>query len=80
MEEQLSALGLVTNAVIYWNALYLEKVLTQITAEGIPYTNQDIESLSPLLFEHINFVGQYSFQYDKDLENGKLRALNRADS
>ena len=80
MEDQLSALGLVTNAVIYWNALYLEKVLTQITAEGIPYTNQDIESLSPLLFEHINFVGQYSFQYDKDLENGKLRALNRADS
>lgn len=54
--------------------------MTQITAEGIPYTNQDIESLSPLLFEHINFVGQYSFQYDKDLENGKLRALNRADS
>ena len=80
MEDQLSALGLVTNAVIYWNALYLEKVLTQITAEGIPYTNQDIESLSPLLFEHINFVGQYSFQYDKDLENGKLRALNSMDN
>lgn len=34
MEEQLSALGLVTNAVIYWNALYLEKFLEQIAAEG----------------------------------------------
>lgn len=78
MEEQLSALGLVTNAVIYWNALYLEKVLEQITVEGISYTDKDIERLSPLLFEHINFVGQYSFQYDKELENGKLRALNRA--
>lgn len=26
MEEQLNALGLVTNAIIYWNSLYLEKV------------------------------------------------------
>ncbi|WYJ83123.1 hypothetical protein IGL98_000373 [Enterococcus sp. DIV0840] len=53
MEEQLSALGLVTNAVIYWNALYLEKVLEQITVEGISYTNKYIRRLSPLLFEHI---------------------------
>ncbi|UYY31953.1 transposase (plasmid) [Enterococcus faecalis] len=30
MEEQLNALGLVTNAIIYWNSLYLEKVFEQM--------------------------------------------------
>lgn len=30
MEEQLNAMGLVTNAIIYWNSLYLEKVFEQM--------------------------------------------------
>ncbi|PQF88945.1 DDE transposase, partial [Enterococcus faecalis] len=33
MEEQLNALGLVTNAIIYWNSLYLEKVFEQMKKE-----------------------------------------------
>lgn len=34
MEEQLTSLSVVTNAVIYWNTLYLEKVLEQMKVEG----------------------------------------------
>ena len=30
----------------------------------------------PLLFEHINFVGKYTFQYNQGLEDGTLRPLN----
>ena len=76
MEEQLSSLGVVTNAIIYWNALYLEKVLEQMKAEGYDCIEELICKLSPLLFEHINFVGKYSFQYNQDLEDGSLRPLN----
>ena len=76
MEEQLSSLGVVTNAIIYWNALYLEKVLEQMKTEGYDCSEELICKLSPLLFEHINFVGKYSFQYNQDLEDGSLRPLN----
>ncbi len=34
MEEQLTALSIVTNAIIYWNTLYLERVIDQMRVEG----------------------------------------------
>ena len=76
MEEQLNSLSLVTNAIIYWNTLYLEKVLEQMKKEGYDYSKELISKLSPLLFEHINFVGKYTFQYNQGLEDGTLRPLN----
>ena len=50
MEEQLNSLSLVTNAIIYWNTLYLEKVLEQMKKEGFNYSKELISKLSPLLF------------------------------
>ena len=76
MEEQLNSLSLVTNAIIYWNTLYLEKVLEQMKKEGFDYSKELVSKLSPLLFEHINFVGKYTFQYNQGLEDGTLRPLN----
>ena len=76
MEEQLTALSTVTNAIIYWNTLYLERVIDQMRVEGFDCSEEKINKLSPLLFEHINFVGKYSFRYDLSLENGHLRPLN----
>ena len=80
MEEQLTSLSVVTNAVIYWNTLYLEKVLEQMKVEGYDCSEELIGKLSPLLFEHINFVGKYSFQYNQGLEDGSLRPLKTPDS
>ena len=76
MEEQLTALSLVTNAVIYWNTLYLEKVLAQMKQEGYDCSEELIGKLSPLLFEHITFVGKYTFQYNPGLKDGSLRPLH----
>lgn len=76
MEEQLTALSIVTNAIIYWNTLYLERVIDQMRVEGFDCSEEKINKLSPLLFEHINFVGKYSFRYDPSLKNGQLRPLN----
>lgn len=61
MEKQLIALSIVTNAIIYWNTLYLERVIAQMCVEGFNCSEEKIYKLSPLLFEHINFVGKYSF-------------------
>ncbi len=76
MEEQLNSLSLVTNTIIYWNTLYLEKVLVQMKEEGYHYSKEVVGKLSPLLFEHITFVGKYTFQYNHSLEDGTLRPLN----
>ncbi|HFJ5769483.1 TPA: Tn3 family transposase, partial [Enterococcus faecium] len=76
MEEQLNALGLVTNAIIYWNSLYLEKVFEQMKAEGFDCSEEMIRRQSPLISDHINFVGKYTFRYEAELSNGKLRPLN----
>lgn len=78
MEEQLNALSLVTNAIIYWNTLYLEKILAQMRIEGFNCTEELISKLSPLMSEHINFVGKYTFQYDEALKNGRLRPLDES--
>lgn len=76
MEEQLNALGLVTNAIIYWNSLYLEKVFEQMKTEGFDCSEEMMRKQSPLISDHINFVGKYSFRYEKELSNGILRPLN----
>ena len=68
MEEQLNALGLVTNAIIYWNSLYLEKVFEQIKTEGFDCSEEVLRKQFPLISDHINFVGKYSFRYEKIIE------------
>ncbi len=76
MEEQLNALSLVTNAIIYWNTVYMEAIIAKMKTEGYQCDDEMIGKLSPLMFEHINFIGQYTFQYDEALADGQLRPLD----
>ena len=41
-EDQLGALGLVVNALVLWNTLYMEAVLTQLRTEGIEVLSADV--------------------------------------
>ncbi|MBG0823619.1 Tn3 family transposase [Planomonospora sp. ID91781] len=61
MEDRLGALGLALNAVVWWNTLYLDAAVKQIRADGFPVTGEMCSRLSPIAFEHINFLGRYSF-------------------
>lgn len=61
MEDQLGALGLALNAVVWWNSLYLDAAVKQIRADGFPVTGEMCGRLSPIAFEHINFLGGYAF-------------------
>lgn len=75
-EDQLGALGLVTNAVVLWNTLYTEAVQKQLKAEGYKVKDDDAERVSPLQHGHINVLGRYSFILAESVSKGQLRPLN----
>jgi hypothetical protein len=55
----LGVLGLVLNAVILWQTLYMDAAINQLRSDGIEISNK--ARLSPLLYNNINFLGRYSF-------------------
>jgi hypothetical protein len=60
-EDQLGALGLVLNAVVLWNTVYMNAALEQLRAQGYEVQGDDVTRLSPLAFKHVNFLGRYAF-------------------
>ncbi len=76
-EDQLSALGLVTNAVVLWNTIYMEAALNHLRAQGIKIRPADLARLSPLIHKHIHVLGRYAFTLPEPIANGALRPLNQ---
>lgn len=74
-EDQLGALGLVLNVIVLWNTLYMEATLQQLRSEGAEVSSADISRLSPLVHQHINFHGRYSFALAESVAQGALRPL-----
>ncbi|WP_291869876.1 Tn3 family transposase [Maribacter sp.] len=74
-ENQLGALGLVTNAVILWNSIYIQKSIEYLETKGATLNDEDLKRLSPLIFKHINMLGYYSFEIEEKFLKGKLRNL-----
>jgi TnpA family transposase len=75
MEEQLSALGLVVNAIVLWNTLYMDKAVNQLQQNGLPLNPEDVARLSPLIHEHINLLGRYEFNPEQVPPGRALRPL-----
>jgi TnpA family transposase len=78
-EDQLNALGLVTNAVILWNTLYMDRALDHLRAQGLEIDPDDIARLSPLGHIHINMLGRYYFELAEALKEGGFRPLRNPD-
>ena len=78
-EDQLGALGLVVNMIVLWNTLYIDAALPQLAREGLPVRPEDVARLSPLMFEHINLLGRYSFAVPEAVQRGQLRPLRNPD-
>ena len=74
-EDQLGALGLVTNAVVLWNTIYMQSALDHLQG-SIEIREDDEARLSPLGYGHINVLGHYSFTLAKQVAKGNLRPLN----
>ena len=71
-EDQLSALGLVLNAVVLWNTFYMDRALAQLRAGGFLVRAENVARLAPLGFHHVNFLGRYVFTLP---EPGRVRPL-----
>ena len=74
-EEQLGALGLVVNAVVLWNTLYMHRALEEMRGRGMKTATEDIERLSPLGYDHINFLGRYTFSLSEEIRLGTFHPL-----
>jgi len=78
-EDQLGALGLIVNVIVLWNTIYMDAVIEQLRSEGYPLKPEDVGRLSPLMFEHINFLGRYAFALPDSVAQGQLRPLRSAE-
>jgi TnpA family transposase len=74
-EDQLGALGLVTNAVVLWNTIYMQSALEHLQGT-IEIKEEDEARLSPLGYGHLNVLGHYSFTLAEHVRKGNLRPLN----
>lgn len=75
LEDQLGALGLVTNAVVLWNTIYMQPALDHLEVT-IEIKEENEARLSPLGHGHINVLGHY-FYAGKTSDERHLRPLNQ---
>ena len=76
-EDQLGALGLVTNAVVLWNTVYMQAALDHLRRQSVDIRAEDESRLSPLAHGHVNVLGEYSFTLAEQVVKGQLRPLNQ---
>lgn len=51
----------------------MDAVLEQLRTEGYPIIPEDVARLSPLIYEHINVLGRYTFTLPEMVARGQLR-------
>jgi TnpA family transposase len=78
-EEQLNALGLVVNAVILWNTMYIDRALEEMRQRGMTIDPSDVARLSPIGHEHVNVYGKYSFTLAESIRQGAFHPLRELD-
>lgn len=59
-EKAMKFNALLTNAVIFHNALDIAEIVRQLLEEGWEIDPEDLAHISPYLTEHINRFGEYS--------------------
>lgn len=77
-EDQLGALGLVTNALVLWNTIYMQASLDHLRHQSVVINVEDEGRLSPLVYGHVNMLGHYSFTLAENVMKGELRPLNQS--
>ena len=73
----MGALGLVTNALVLWNTIYIQAALDHLRQRSVVINEEDEARLSPLVYGHVNMLGHYAFTLSDTIRNGKLRPLNQ---
>ncbi len=73
--NQASCLNLVVNAIVTWNTVYMNEVISRLRREGIAIADVDVAHLSPARYGHINPYGKYRFDIDAAPDPATLRPL-----
>jgi hypothetical protein len=68
-------MGMVVNAIVLWNTIYMDAALRQLRNEGYPVRDEDVARLSPTMRPHINMLGRHSFNVPEAVARGELRPL-----
>lgn len=72
--QRASALNLIINAISVWNTVYLTQAIEHSKTTG-KYREELLPHISPLGWEHINFLGEYSFKVETSNSIHALRPL-----
>lgn len=70
-----SSLNILINAISAWNTVYLEKAVTALR-EKENFDETLLEHISPLGWEHINFLGEYRFPAPENTTFQTLKPLD----
>lgn len=73
--NQAQCLNLLTNAVVVWNTLYMERVLDALAQEGGRIDKADIALLSPARSAHLNPYGKFYFDVEREFRRKGFRPL-----
>ena len=55
-----SCLSLISNAVLVWNTLQIQKIVDEMRVGGHPVNDEDLARVSPLLRAHVIPNGSYN--------------------
>lgn len=58
-QERAQGVNLIVAAIILWNTLELDRVITELRAEGREITEDQLRHLSPMDWEHLSLTGDY---------------------
>jgi TnpA family transposase len=72
--QRASALNIIINAISVWNTVYLDKAIEFRKDKG-NLTDELLNHISPLGWEHINFLGEYKFDSRQTTTLNTLRPL-----
>jgi len=73
--QRASALNIIINAINVWNTVYLEKAIEHLKRNNM--LKEDLLCYtSSMDWEHINFLGDYSFNIENATTLSNLRPLN----
>jgi hypothetical protein len=53
----------------------MNAALSKLRQDGYPVVEDEVSRLSPLISEHINILGRYSFAVPEAIKRGELRPL-----
>ncbi|WP_199613867.1 Tn3 family transposase [Paenibacillus alkalitolerans] len=77
--QRASALNIIINAISVWNTVYLQQATEHRKKQG-KLQEELLNHISPLGWEHINFLGEYKFNFKQNTSLNSLRPLKQQEA